>query len=79
MALTCPVVYAFLPGLVGRRSEYGADRLAANLLGDAKPMIEALVRLHELRDVPLDRKGLTHPTGAERIAALEALGRRGPP
>ena len=73
VGLVVPIVYIVLPGFVSRRAEYGADRLAARLLGGAMPMIEALRRLHELRDVPLDRKNLTHPTGAERIAALEAL------
>ena len=76
VALASPVIYVLLPGFVGRRGEYGADRLAVKLLGDTQPLIDALARLHDLRNVPLDRKGLTHPTGAERIAALEALGRQ---
>lgn len=65
--------YVVAPGLVSRRIEYGADRLAVRLLGDGAPLIDALVRLHELRNVPLDKKSLTHPTGARRIAAIQAL------
>lgn len=73
VAICAPLVYVVLPGLVSRRAEFGADRLAANLLGDAMPMVRALRRLHDLRNLPLDRKSITHPTGADRIAALEAL------
>lgn len=73
VAICAPLVYVVLPGFVSRRAEYGADRLAATLLGDAAPMVRALRRLHELRNLPLDRKSITHPTGANRIAALEAL------
>ena len=73
VGLVVPVVYGIVPGIVNRRAEYGADRLAAKLLGDPSPMIEALQRMHELRGEPLDRKSLTHPTGADRIAALQAL------
>lgn len=68
-----PLAYLVLPGLLSRRLEYGADRLAAELLGDPELMIRALYRLCELRDVPHDKKSLTHPTTNERIDALRKL------
>ncbi len=43
------------------------------LLGDPQAMVNALERVHELRDVPLDKKSLTHPTGHDRIRALREL------
>ena len=66
--------YLVLPGMVSRRLEYGADRLAVRLLDDSAPMIDALVRLHELHNRPLDEKSLTHPTGTQRIAAIRRSG-----
>ena len=68
-----PLAYIVMPGLVSRRLEYGADRLAAELLGDAEQMIGALERLYELRHVPRDKKSLTHPTANDRIDALRKL------
>ena len=65
--------YVALPGYVSRRLEYGADRLAVSLLGDGQAMIDALMRLHELRRTPLDRRMWTHPTGRARIDAIRAL------
>ena len=72
-AVFTPIGYMVVPALVSRRAEFGADRLAAKLLGDATPLAEALARLHELRDLPLDRETLTHPTAIDRITALRQL------
>lgn len=68
-----PLAYIVMPGLVSRRLEYGADRLAAELLGDPERMIGALDRLCALRDIPRDKKTLTHPTASDRIDALRKL------
>ena len=68
-----PLAYIVLPGLLSRRLEYGADRLAAKLLDDPEQMIDALDRLCELRNVPYDKKSLTHPTANQRIDALRQL------
>ncbi len=68
-----PLAYIVLPGLVGRRLEYGADRLAAELLGGPEQMIDALDRLCELRAEPRDKKSLAHPTTDDRIDALRQL------
>ena len=67
------LAYFVLPGRLSRRLEFGADRLAAELLGDPQAMVNALERVHELRDVPLDKKSLTHPTGHDRIRVLREL------
>ena len=72
-AFAAPLAYIVLPGLVSRRLEYGADRLAAELLESPEQMIDALDRLCELRDVPRDKKSLTHPTTDDRIDALRKL------
>ena len=72
-AVFTPIGYMVLPALVSRRAEFGADRLAAKLLGDSTPLAEALARLHELRNLPLDRKTLTHPTTLDRITALRGI------
>ena len=70
---TAICAYVALPGYLSRRLEYGADRLAVSLLGDGEALIDALVRLHELRRTPLDRRMWTHPTGRARIDAIRAL------
>ena len=73
VGVAAPLAYIVLPGFVGRRLEYGADRLAAELLRDPEAMVNALARLHELRDTPLDKRSISHPTGRERIRALREL------
>ena len=70
---TAVCAYVALPAYLSRRLEYGADRLAVSLLGDGQALIDALVRLHELRRTPLDRRMWTHPTGRARIDAIRAL------
>lgn len=62
------------PGYFSRRAEFGADRLAVELLGEGDSLIDALRRLHELCDVPLDRKTWSHPTTVARIDAIRKLG-----
>ncbi|MYE83929.1 MAG: M48 family metalloprotease [Gammaproteobacteria bacterium] len=74
VAVAFPLFYVVAPGLLSRRLEYGADRLAVRLLGRGDAMVDALTRLHEIRNIPLDKKSLTHPTGAQRIAAIRELG-----
>ena len=70
---TAICAYVALPGYLSRCLEFGADRLAVSLLGDGQALIDALVRLHELRRTPLDRWMWTHPTGRARIAAIRSL------
>lgn len=72
-AFGVPLCYVVGPGLLSRRLEYGADRLAVRLLGGGAPLVDALTRLHELRGEPLEKKSLTHPTGTQRIAAIRRL------
>ena len=72
-AVAAPLAYIVLPGLVSRRLEYGADRLVAEFLESPEQMIDALDRLCELRDIPRDKKSLTHPTASDRIDALRQL------
>ncbi|HEX7049294.1 MAG TPA: M48 family metalloprotease [Longimicrobiales bacterium] len=66
------VCLGLVPGLVSRRIEFGADRLAVDLLGDPTPLCVALERLAQLKREPVDREHLTHPSVADRIKAIRA-------
>ena len=55
-----------------RRGEFAADRMAAEILGDARPMIAALKKTAALQG-SLSRRSQSHPSFAARIAALERL------
>ena len=62
-----------IPGFYMRRMEFGADRLAAELLDDGESLAQALAKLGELSGQPLDRKSWSHPPMQARIDALRAL------
>ena len=65
--------------MLSRRHEYEADRFAAEVLGDAHPMVQSLVKLSKDNLSNLTPHPLysffyySHPTTIERIHALEAL------
>ena len=61
-----------IPGFGMRRMEFGADRLAAELLGDGESLAQALAKLAELSGQPLDWKSWSHPPVQARIDALRA-------
>ena len=61
------------PGFFMRRMEFGADRLAAELLGDGEPLAQALERLCEISDQPLTQRSWSHPSMQARIDALRSL------
>ena len=61
-----------LPGFFMRRMEFGADRLAAEMLGDGELLAEALERLSETNGQRLDEWSWSHPTLQARIAALRS-------
>ena len=73
VSVAAPLAYLVLPGLVSRRLEFGADRLAAELLGDPRALADAIKRAYELRGISLDKQSIPHPTGNDRIAALLEL------
>ncbi len=62
-----------IPGFYMRRMEFGADHLAAELLGDGESLAQALANLGELSGQPLDQKSWSHPPMQARIDALRAL------
>ena len=89
-SLVLDLVLGFLGGMLlaaySRRREFAADRGAAEALGSAVPMINALARLGGMapNELPAQVKGFgisggmgsllaTHPTIEERIKALRAL------
>lgn len=61
-----------LPGFFMRRMEFGADRLAAEMLGDGELLAQALERLSETTGQRLDEWSWSHPTLGARIAALRS-------
>ena len=63
----------YIPGFFMRRMEFGADRLAAELLGDGEPLAQALERLCEISGQPLTQRSWSHPSMQARIGALRSL------
>ena len=68
-----PLTATFSP-----RLEFRADRVAATMLGDARPLAAALERMAELTEMPMDMRTWTHPSYKARIEALEKLQERLP-
>ena len=66
------VFMVLLPGFFMRRMEFGADRLAAEMLGDGEVLAQALERLSEITGQGLDEWSWSHPTFEARIAALRS-------
>lgn len=61
-----------LPGFFMRRMEFGADRVAAEMLGDGEVLAQALERLSEVTGQPLEQWSWSHPPLQARIAALRS-------
>ena len=62
-----------LPGFFMRRMEFQADRLAVEILGDGRPLADALEKLAELNEQALDAKSWSHPSTQARLDAIRAL------
>ena len=62
-----------LPGIFMHRMEFRADRLAAEMLGETEPLVDALTKLAELNRQPLDARSWSHPSMQARINALQNL------
>jgi Zn-dependent protease with chaperone function len=67
------VLLGLFPGWFSRKIEFGTDRTAARLLDDPETLCNALLRLSELKQEPLDRESLTHPSMKRRIRAIRAF------
>ena len=67
------VLLGLFPGWLSRKIEFGTDRAAARLLDDPETLCTALLRLSELKQEPLDRESLTHPSVKRRIRAIRAF------
>ena len=66
------VLILSIPGFFMRRMEFGADRLAADLLGESETLAQALERLSEITGQPLTKRTWSHPATQARIAALRS-------
>ena len=71
--LLAAVFMLAIPGFFMRRMEFGADRLAAEILGDGEPLAQALEQLCELSGQPLTQRSWSHPTMQARVTALRSL------
>lgn len=67
------VLLGLFPGWFSRKIEFGTDRTAARLLDNPETLCNALLRLSELKQEPLDRESLTHPSMKRRIRAIRAF------
>jgi heat shock protein HtpX len=85
--LAAPLVSWLIQLAILRTREFAADETAARLAGDPAGLASALVRIEQVRrsflfsmivPVTAEQGGLlrTHPTTAERVERLQALGRR---
>ena len=72
-AASAGLFLAYLPGLFMKKMEFQADRVAVEMLGDGKPLADALVKLGELNKQPLTARSWSHPTLQARIDAINAL------
>ena len=73
LALCGGVVFGLIPGYVMRRAEYGADKLAVELLGEREPLVQGLLKLAELTGQDLNYTSGTHPSFNKRIAAIRKV------
>jgi Zn-dependent protease with chaperone function len=68
------IVYAYVRQAVrtalSRRSEFAADKLAAEIVGDSRPIAGMVQKMATISRIPLNRATSTHPSPAARIAAL---------
>ncbi len=59
-------------GLYMRRMELRTDRIAVEVMdGRWKPLAKALTRIAGIKQTPLHRRSLTHPSVNDRIAAMQ--------
>ena len=65
-----------LQAILSPRLEYRADRVAATMMGDTRPLAQALARMAELTEMPMGQRTLTHPSYKARIEALARLQER---
>ncbi len=72
-ALSAAVFTIAIPGYFMRRMEYGADRLAVELLGNGDLLVDALRRLAALNGDPIRQGYWSHPSTLDRIKAIRNL------
>ena len=81
--LACAIGFAsiFLSSGITRRYqkgfEYEADAFAVKILGDPKPMINALEKLVQLNLFPRDNDSSTHPSITKRIQKIKGTIKNG--
>ena len=67
------VAFALIPSYVMRRAEYGADKLAVELLGERESLVQGLLRFAELTGQDVNYNSGTHPSISKRIAAIRKV------
>lgn len=55
---------------LSRRGEFAADKLAAKIVGDFRPVAGMVQKMASISRIPANRATRTHPSPAARIAAL---------
>lgn len=70
VAIGVPFFWIILPGLFQRQWEYGADRKAVEIMGDAEVVGQSLVRIYDENNVHVDAPGWPHPSLRARLQAI---------
>ena len=70
VAIGVPFFWIILPGLFQRQWEYGADRKAVEIMGDAEVVGQSLVRIYDENNVHVDAPGWPHPSLRARLRAI---------
>ena len=73
MGVYAGIAFGAIPGFVMRRAEYGADKLAVELLGEREPLVQGLLKFAELTGQDVDYNSGTHPPISKRIAAIRKV------
>lgn len=72
VGIGAPFFWVILPGLFQRRWEYGADRRAVEIMGDAEVVGQSLVQIYNTNNVHIDAPGWPHPSLRARLKAIGA-------
>ena len=77
VGIGAPFFWIILPGIFQRRWEYGADRKAVELMGDAEVVAQSLIRLYDASNIHIDAPGWPHPSLRARLQAIRRLAGKG--
>lgn len=72
VGIGAPFFWVIFPGLFQRRWEYGADRRAVEIMGDAEVVGQSLVQIYNTNNIHIDAPGWPHPSLRARLKAIGA-------